>query len=624
MALPYRFVENFIYKQLLQIYIYTKRDDKVTSKKILFFIFSVLLISSVSAFSFGDFFGKITWRAVDEDIAVSEQVKCVFKGNSADGAGIGIATSVLSYYQKCYSDDGKFSCSGISSCVVDVSGTNGQRITWKSSCGGYDYTTIDGNSEYANFDCAKNTSSDTSNLIKEQVKCVFANSDFVQNCYSATSGDEQSFSCSGVGSCVIDYYGEKGKQMTWKSSCGGYDYTTIDGNSEYANFDCAAVNEAEKNAQNASSGTSIKLDSNTPSVKFIYSGKTYTVSLLSASDSTATIKVTDENGGSVASELNEETSGIFLDVPIKLVSADETNLYLSAELSISPAKTSQCVDSDGGINLYEAGKLTRDGQLFKNSADYCIDKNSVFEFDCGFENGVSGSVHNQEGGTAYQCNYGCSNGACLFETKNSTDISSSTTKISLNSDIPSAKFVYSGKVYRIDLLSASDNKATFRVTDENGNYLIGELLEGTTYVFENVPVQLLSADETNLYLSTEIGVKGAENPQSINVGVISPNESTGPIDVPAENNAENANATDSSTSSNLCQGCLENGKCYPYGYRLDNKFCSAENLRFTTQYGANNFCENNFECGSNVCVSGNCIEPGLIQKILDYFRKLFG
>ncbi|MEK6858163.1 MAG: hypothetical protein AABX39_06255, partial [Nanoarchaeota archaeon] len=74
-----------------------------------------------------------------------DDVKCVFV-NSSDKE------------QKCYSDDGKFTCSGKGACIVTVSGEFGKKQTWKSTCGGYAYTTIDGNNEYAEFKCTTPTS----------------------------------------------------------------------------------------------------------------------------------------------------------------------------------------------------------------------------------------------------------------------------------------------------------------------------------------------------------------------------------------------------------------------------------------------------------------------------------
>ncbi len=71
-------------------------------------------------------------------------------------------------------------------------------------------------------------------VVAEEVKCVFARSDAVQSCYS----DDGQFGCNGRDACVMDVKGESGQKMTWKSSCGGYAYTILDGQVEYAEFEC--------------------------------------------------------------------------------------------------------------------------------------------------------------------------------------------------------------------------------------------------------------------------------------------------------------------------------------------------------------------------------------------------
>jgi hypothetical protein len=73
----------------------------------------------------------------------------------------------------------------------------------------------------------------------------------------------------------------------------------------------------------------------------------------------------------------------------------------------------------------------------------------------------------------------------------------------------------------------------------------------------------------------------------------------------------------------VCDGCSLDNKCYPYGYRKDNNFCK-DNRTFIAQLNSNEKCDNNFECSSNVCVSGKCVDQGLLQKIMNWFKKLFG
>ncbi len=86
----------------------------------------------------------------------------------------------------------------------------------------------------------------------EKVTCKFVNSNDEQKCYttlgSITNADRYNtnnfnlgtFSCSGKGSCTVEISGnkERNEKVTWKSSCGGYAYTTLDGNDESISFDC--------------------------------------------------------------------------------------------------------------------------------------------------------------------------------------------------------------------------------------------------------------------------------------------------------------------------------------------------------------------------------------------------
>ena len=71
-----------------------------------------------------------------------------------------------------------------------------------------------------------------------------------------------------------------------------------------------------------------------------------------------------------------------------------------------------------------------------------------------------------------------------------------------------------------------------------------------------------------------------------------------------------------------CNGCELGDKCYPMGYRKQGQYCS-DNNEFIGQLGSGT-CDNNFECKSNVCISSECVGEGLIKKILNWFKKLFG
>jgi len=74
----------------------------------------------------------------------------------------------------------------------------------------------------------------------------------------------------------------------------------------------------------------------------------------------------------------------------------------------------------------------------------------------------------------------------------------------------------------------------------------------------------------------------------------------------------------------ICKdSCPLDGKCYPFGYRKGGKYCSDEGA-FKEQLKADAVCDNNFECSTNVCVDGKCISSGFIEKMTNWFKRLFG
>jgi len=162
----------------------------------------------------------------------SESVKCVFV-NSSNA-------------EKCYDGSGKYSCSTNSgnntfavedTCSVEVKEKKGTTLNWKSSCGGYGDTEVDGISEYVDFDCGN------TGAITERVKCILNGASGGEECYSAKGKctvniSEDTSLRNRYGTCSVPVRGEKGETVTWKSDCGGYAYTIMDGESEYAKFEC--------------------------------------------------------------------------------------------------------------------------------------------------------------------------------------------------------------------------------------------------------------------------------------------------------------------------------------------------------------------------------------------------
>lgn len=77
------------------------------------------------------------------------------------------------------------------------------------------------------------------------------------------------------------------------------------------------------------------------------------------------------------------------------------------------------------------------------------------------------------------------------------------------------------------------------------------------------------------------------------------------------------------TPKTCTDACLYKDKCVPYGTRVDKEYCSIKDT-LNRQKGQNLMCENNYECSSNLCVTGKCVDEGLFNRILEWFKKLFG
>jgi hypothetical protein len=80
-------------------------------------------------------------------------------------------------------------------------------------------------------------------------------------------------------------------------------------------------------------------------------------------------------------------------------------------------------------------------------------------------------------------------------------------------------------------------------------------------------------------------------------------------------------------NSDECNGCLLDEKCYTLGYRkaMNNslRYCD-DNSEWHYQMVGESSCQNSFECESNVCVDSKCIDSGFIQKIINFFKRLYG
>lgn len=99
----------------------------------------------------------------------------------------------------------------------------------------------------------------------------------------------------------------------------------------------------------------LALSSDDPTAEVTIGGKAYTVTLVSASDTAATVKVTDETGKSESKEISESASKKVNGVTVAITNADETNLKLSANVIAGAEKVT--LTDNGNVKFGEEDKI---------------------------------------------------------------------------------------------------------------------------------------------------------------------------------------------------------------------------------------------------------------------------
>lgn len=355
--------------------------------------------------------------------------------------------------------------------------------------------------------------------VAEQIECIFINSDKEQQCYiagssAAADADEGTTSCKGKDSCIINYKGNKGEQVTWKSTCGGYQYTTQDGNKKEIKFECKTgetnIDEIKNKGFMSAywqcyDGTESKSGDPT-SCKPSEIWQRYAAEFCKGKCYKDNSKC-GVNSFSVGNECYAEGS---VSIPIPTVPA-------------AAQATATAVVSAQGMLYYFRG----------DNCPHCQDMDAEIGIlkQKGFFNNFGAVVYSIEDKDISQ----------KYEIK----------------AVPTLILYKDNCMFRKEGLMKSDDIESWAYKSKCG--------EGT--------------EEANNKTITE------------------------PILVCKDS-------------------CPSDGKCYPFGYRKTDKFCSDEG-KFIEQLKEDGMCENNFECRSNVCVDGKCLSSGLIQKIIDWIKNIF-
>ena len=360
--------------------------------------------------------------------------------------------------------------------------------------------------------------------VKEQVKCIFYNSDILtqptpakpyEKCYADLRPAVQAV-CTSDGNvaeengkrylyCLVDVTGERGAKLTWKSSCGGYAYTTIDGNNEAVEFECVP----------SSNVTSQQI-----------SGKGFRYAYWQCYDGT------------------EHKTAQNVDAPCKSSEVWQEVAKGSCKDHCSP-ETNKC-----GINSFSVSQ------------------------------------------------------ECYIEVEESVAIPTVPSTESPQTPQPTKGMLY---YFRSDdCPHCLDMDTEIGILKQKGFFndfgaVVLNIKEdeiSQKYEIKAVPTLILYKDSCSFrkegFIKSDEIVNWAYQAKCEEEPIL------------------------------ICKdSCPLDGKCYPFGYRKEGKYCSDEGV-FKEQLKENAACENNFECSTNICVDGKCISSGLIQKIISWFKKLFG
>jgi len=492
--------------------------------------------------------------------------------------------------------------------------------------------------------------------VKEQVTCIFQNSDAEQKCYTAY--DNSRAYCSGVGSCIAYIKGYKGEQITWKSSCGQYQYTTMDGNNEKVGFECSGktvCQDSDNGKDIYQKGTTSGLDWGTSN---IVSKTDYCVSEGEKAGRLAEYYCDYVNGVSmVASQTFGVEDGCYgcsdgrcEQIIVKPVCGNGICEGGEGDVCACPVMSTEC----------------KEGKECKVPACVC---NVACPQDCKQREGIYANLNEKFKLQVYQPVKITENEKHLMKITfkdllaykcENMEISSSVAK-TIETKVAIAERTITGRV--VSSIASSETSSTTAtssggggggaatppiastpilkcvgagpkalldvdmiVNSELGNHLILNLDVGEKKQVKEFTVSFLSYDyasRTGVFLvsretfSCEKGCKCDENGKVIECAgeTCKKGETLCPDGVCREKCEM--------ISEDCKYGCLYEGKCFPMGVRSNGLYCG-DSLIMGSQKTADEKCENNFECSSNVCVSGKCIDAGFLNKIINWFKKLFG
>jgi len=269
-------------------------------------------------------------------------------------------------------------------------------------------------------------------------------------------------------------------------------------------------------------------------------------------------------------------------------------LILSIILFIGFVSAEVCTDSDGGRNYFEKGTTTNMPPEFKGIwADECVSNTGLQEGTCIEGLGVHG----------YQCANGCKDGACIKGEKKEqcTDSDGGKSYYTKGEAFGSSQRIENGvREYQIMPDICVKNNQVPQPGKEEGLFEYFCNKEGY--------VDVTSRD------ATYICPFGCEDGKCLGtekvVGLTDQ-----PVEIPEIDQVNRIVYT-------CGHNCQSDNRCYPFGYRKNKEYCSAEG--FSLQLSSSSQCKDNYECKSNLCIDNECASSNIIAKFFRWLGGLFG
>lgn len=297
--------------------------------------------------------------------------------------------------------------------------------------------------------------------------------------------------------------------------------------------------------------------------------------------------------------------------------------------NILDCESSECIDSDGGKNYYEKGKV------------FVPHSDSTYLDICAYDQkGSENNDHNLlleaycfvdkfgYGYDSYSCPNGCKDGACVPFYEKKEELVTKTEKEHSSAECPAEKCKeISNKCFGIDKIIVEEcifyiksNNKCEEVTNTNSRILKNECSEEETKV-----VTFCQGCQLDQSICIPFGTRLEKKDSAYYCDITNKMLEQKENKVSCQNSYEClSNNCKSGNCKPICEGCLnENNGCMPIGTRTEKQYCDAD-YSFKNQNLEDNNCNNNYECSSNICVNNKCISPSLLQKIIDWFKKLFG